>query len=239
MSENVFRDRAIKRIKALINKTEENGASIEEAKSALEKATKLMKEYFITINEVEDLKDDVVVAEGATIIKIKEDVTSIYPLICDLLDLRHFYNKKTITFVGYKTDVKVGIYLYKKIMAGLLCDIDKYKLTADYSHLKQFYHPNTLRRDFITGWVYQIGTKVYELLSERERSIQKQDKTGLVLVKKENVDRKFSEYKVNTVKNKDRDVFSYESFQKGIETADDFNLQNDIDAPNVASILIQ
>lgn len=228
MNENVFRDRAIKRIKALINKTEENGASIEEAKSALEKATQLMKEYFITINEVEDLKDDVVVAEGVPLIKIKEDVGSVYPLICDLLDLRHFYNKERITFVGYKTDVNVGIYLYRKIMDGLLADIANYKLSEDYNSLKIHYHPNTLRRDFITGWVYKIGTKVYELLSERERSVYQQEKTGLVLVKKENVNKKFSEYKVKNVKNKNRDVFCYESFQNGVETADEFNLQNDI-----------
>lgn len=229
MENNVLRDRALKRIKALLEKTEENGASIEEANSALEKATSLMTDYFITINDIEELKDDPIVTEATDLYKIKEDVSRIHPIICDLLDLRHFYSASKITFVGYKTDVKVGIYLYKKITEGLNADIKDFKKSKEYEILKHHYHGNTLRRDFISGWINRISEKVYELLAERDRNLKDNDKGGLVLVKKSNVDQKFSEFSVKLSRPKVTNVFSCHAFKKGQNQANSFNLQNDID----------
>ncbi|WP_418360199.1 DUF2786 domain-containing protein [Sphingobacterium detergens] len=230
MENDLLRNKALKRIKALISKTEENGASFEEAKSALEKATQLMKEYFVTINDIEDLKDDPIITEATPLIKIKEHVKEILPMICDLLDLQHFYNKENLTFVGYQTDVKLGIYLYKKLMNGLLSDLNRYRTSEKYKRLNIHYHHNTLRRDFLTGWVYQIGTKVYELLCERERSINNNDKTGIILVKKEKVKAKFAEFDVQTSRQRPQTFFSEEAFHQGVKEADSFNLQNDLDS---------
>src|SRR5690606_20093938 len=171
MENNVLRDRALKRIKALLSKTEENGASMEEAKSALEKASLLMKEYFITLTDIEDLKDDPIIVESTPIIKIKEDIGQIYPTICKLFDLRHFFNSEKLTFVVYETDVKIGIYLYEKIVKGLLHDLLQFKKSAKFKKLKLYYHGSSLRRDFITGWICCIQDKVDELYSERESKI--------------------------------------------------------------------
>jgi len=225
----VLRDRALKRIKALLSKTEENGASMEEAKSALEKASLLMKEYFITLTDIEDLKDDPIIVESTPIIKIKEDIGQFYPIICKLFDLRHFFNSENLTFVGYKTDVKVGIYLYKKIVNGLLSDLLEFKKSAKFQKLKLHYHGSSLRRDFITGWIYSIQQKVDDLYSEREGKINTENKTGLILLKKENVDKKFSEFKVKKSRNSDVNVFSIDAFADGEKHASNFNLQNDLD----------
>src|SRR5690606_14496061 len=167
MENNVLRDRALKRIKALLSKTEANGTSMEEVKSALEKASLLMKEYFITLTDIEDLKDDPIIVESTQIIKIKEDIGQFYPIICNLFDLRYFFNSENLTFVGYETDVKVGIYLYKKIVNGLLHDLSTFKKSSKFQMLKVHYHANTLRRDFITGWIESIYWKEEDLYSQR------------------------------------------------------------------------
>jgi len=229
MDNNILRDRALKRIKALLEKTEENGASIEEAKSALEKATQLMKEYFITINDIEDLKDDPIVTEATQIISIKERTTAFFPIICQLFDLRHFYNKETVTFVGYQTDVKIGIYLYKKIMSGLISDLNDFKKSRKFEVLRMHYHGNTLRRDFISGWIDTINSKVNDLYFERERSFQSENKGGLMLAKKSNVDKKFSEFDVRTITQNVRQTYSDEAFSHGVKQANRFNIQNDLD----------
>lgn len=229
METNILRDRALKRIKALLNKTEENGASLEEAKSALEKATILMKEYFITLNDIEDLKDDPIVVESTPIIKIKEDIGQLYPIICKLFDLRHFFSSSSLTFVGYQTDVKIGIYLYNKIVKGLLKDLDDFKKSDRFSKLKINYHGSTLRRDFISGWIDAIYWKVEALYSERESKINTDNKGGLILLKKDNVDKKFSEFKVKLARSKSVNVFSSAAFTDGTSSASKFNLQNDLD----------
>ena len=53
------------KIQALLNKTPENGATVEEAASAIEKAQQLMKDYMISEGDLNDpyLGQDCILAE--------------------------------------------------------------------------------------------------------------------------------------------------------------------------------
>lgn len=232
-----LRNRALKRIKALLEKNEDNGATIEEAKSAMDKANQLMKEYYLTINDISDLDDDPIVTEETSIIKIKELTSQLYPIICKLFDLRHFYTNKKLTFVGYQTDVKLGIYLYIKIMGCLKGSISLYTKSIEYRHLKWHYgfHGSQLRKSFVEGFIEAIGAKVYDLFYERERRFKENDQSGLMIIKKDKVDLKFKSFNARVHKLKDYDAIVPEAFKDGVIVGKTVNLQNDLHGDEYAT----
>lgn len=231
MSSELLRNRALKRIKALLNKTEENGATIEEAKSSISKANQLMKEYYLTINDIESLEENEVITTGSVDrIKIKYRDTGFLPYLSDLFDCKHFYNKKEVTFVGYDTDVKICIYLYKKITSALINDISVFKKTRTYevNTLYNGINGRTLVSSFVSGFINGISNKMYHMFCERESNVEN-NQTGLMVIKSEKVSKFYDQFDVRTIKQPSNQNIVGAAFVHGEDKGQNFNLNDDLD----------
>lgn len=228
MEQQSKRERALSRIKALLEKTVENGATLEEAKSSLEMAQKLMRDYFITIHDIEDLeRDQSIVAKSVNLPKQKRNISMIYSYLSKLFDCRNFYTIYAATYVGYSVDVDVCIYMHKKIISGLFNDLEDFKKGERYKYLVLNNHGKTLTTSFVSGWVASICLKLQNLFKDRESRFSEENVTGLILSKKEKVDKEYQGYNVKTV-NKKLVAGSVEAVNTGWLAADDFNLQDDL-----------
>ena len=179
------RDKIKSKIKALLSKTTDNGASKSEMESALTKANKLMLDFFISEH---DLKDPYInekcVLKEVPLIKSGCDLGLFYNELTNLFDCQYYYNSKRIAFFGFEEDTELCAYFYVFIINSCLSEKAKYLKTKEYKHLKSFYHGRTLSSSFIKGFLKGVSFKMRELYNARELELSK-DKHSLVVVEKE------------------------------------------------------
>lgn len=214
---------AIKRkVKALLEKTTENGASENEAISALQKAKELMMEYFISEHELNDpYANEKCISVSTPLFKTGYDVTNIYPALCLLFDCEHFWDRKNLTFFGYEEDVQLCIYFYDFILKSCFAEKDKYVKTPEYQKLKQYYHGRTLVSSFIKGFIMALCIKMHDMYNERKSSIS--ECVGLAIIDKQRkVKQQYDEmgFKVRKVGSKEIEAEA-EAFKTGYNKGKD------------------
>lgn len=175
---------AIKRkVKALLEKTTENGASESEAISALQKAKELMLEHFISEHELNDpYANEKCISVSTPLFKTGYDVTNLYPALCLLFDCEHFWDSKNLTFFGYEEDVQLCIYFYNFILKACFSEKEKYVRSIEYQKLKQRYHGRTLVSSFIKGFIAALCIKMHGMYNERKSSVS--ECVGLAIIEK-------------------------------------------------------
>lgn len=207
-----------KRIKALLAKTTENGASENEAISALYKAKELMIEYFISEN---DLKDPFAF-EKCVFKEVKReksgyDLTLFLGYLSKLFDCEYFYNRSKVTFFGFEQDADLCVYFYDFILRSCLSEKDKYMKSNEVKVLKSMYHGKTLASAFIKGFLVAISEKMDDMYKDRNRTIEQ--KAGLVVFDKMNkVTQQYQEQNIKVRKVQNRlDVMVESAFLQGQE----------------------
>ena len=185
------------KIKALLSKTTENGATEAEAMAALAKANELMLQYYIDEN---DLKDPFI-GEKCDFQRVKRiksayDINLFLGELGRLFDCFHFYNKHYVTFFGFEDDAKLCAFLYELIAKAALFEAEIYKKTSEYKQLARRYHGKTLVASFVKGFTYRVGLKIRELYENRKSTIPQG--MGLVLASK--INRVESEFKAQQIK---------------------------------------
>lgn len=172
-----------RKIKALLEKTTENGATESEAISALQKAKELMMEHFISEHELNDpYVNENCISVSTPLFKTAYDVTNIYPALCLLFDCEHFWDSKNLTFFGYEEDVQLCLYFYNFILKACFAEKDKYAQSLEYQKLKQRYHGRTLVSSFIKGFIIAICIKIHDIYDERKSSVS--EFVGLAIIEK-------------------------------------------------------
>lgn len=236
MLDNLKRDRALRMIKALLNKTEDNGASKEEAEISIQKAHDLMREYYLTLNDIEDLKEQSkIISKSVVRYKMLYDDTFFLYQLNQLFDCKGFLNKVEITFVGYDADVEICIYLYNKIITSMISEINKFKKSHEYSVMKVHYHGRTLVADFVFGFNMSISDKLENLFFERQRK-EKNNETGIILSKRNNVEEFFNQFNLSKGKRPNlRSPESDFSFSAGSKAGRDLNLNEDLSSGDIVN----
>lgn len=182
---NDNKDRIIKKIKALLAKDVENGATEAEANSAMQKAKELMTEYYVSQSELEDP----FVGEKCEIRKIPRiksgyDLTLFFYGLKKAFDCELCYTKRHVTFFGFNTDVDLCEYFYLLITKATLNEAQKYKQSRDYRiYKRRGYSGRTLVAEFIRGFLVRIEDRLIEMYEDRNSTVPRG--MGLVLVKKE------------------------------------------------------
>lgn len=177
---------AIKRkIRALLSRTPENGATIAEAEVALKKANQLMTEYAIEKYQLGGGEAKRCIEKKIVLHRVGTHITNLASVIGFSFDCEFFYNtyRKDGTYFGYETDVEMCVYFYDLIMNALENEIDKYKSTYDYQVDARYYSPKTVVNSFIKGFTDAIAKKLFLMKHERENNVIKATGTNLVLVK--------------------------------------------------------
>jgi hypothetical protein len=173
-----------RKIKALLSKTTDNGASKEEMESALQKANKLMVDFFISENDLSDpyIAEKCILKE-VQLVKSGYDFGFFFSSLVNLFDCQYYYNNKHIAFFGFEEDTELCAYFYNFIIKSCLKEKVKYMKSSDYKGLKQFYHGRTLSSSFIKGFVKGVSIKINQLYNDRKLEIST-ERYGLVVTEK-------------------------------------------------------
>jgi hypothetical protein len=221
------KDKIKGKIKALLAKTTDSGATKEEMESALSKANQLMTEFFISEHELQDTES--IKLEKFELTKSGFDLTYFYADLAFLFDCEYYYSHKNITFFGHEQDVALCGYFYNVISRTCLKEKDIYLKSENYKQLSRQFHGRTLAASFIKGFLVQIVYKMQEMYAEKEKNVSQS--TGVVIFsKKEKVKSEFNNLNLTIRTEKEKQIKGERSaFTDGYEKGKDINISKGID----------
>jgi len=191
------REKIKEKIKALLSKTTDNGASLAEMEPALSKATELMIAFFISEKDLETAEaEQKCISETIPLVETGYDLSLFYADLAQLFDCEHFYTKSKITFFGYKEDVGLAVYFYQYIARLCLKEKDIFTKTERYKHLNTYIHGKTLAASFIQGFLLSVVRKIQELYIAREKEVSDQCNSLVLVTKKDQVKKQFRELNI-------------------------------------------
>ena len=218
------------KIKALLSKTTENGASEHEAIIALSKAKELMEQYFITESDVKNpFLGEKCVLKSTNLIKTNYNTSLFYNELAKLFDCEYYFTGLKIYFFGFNQDVELCIYFYELILKACMNEKIKFMNSEDYVLLKSKYHGRTLVSSFIKGFLLRIAQKMNKMYEER-KSERSKNEYGIILYSKKNkVDNEFSNLNLSIKMERSKDL-NYEriAFRKGVLKGDGFSISQGI-----------
>jgi hypothetical protein len=186
------------KIKALLAKNTDNGATEQEAIAALQKASELMSKYFISMSDLEDpFLGERCVLKEVPIIKSGYDMALFYAELSELFDCFHYFNRHRIAFFGFEQDTELCAYFYNVIVRTCLKEKDRYLKSDEYRRLSYRFHGKTLAASFVKGFLLRIGQKMYEMYMARKKEYS----GGLDLVlydKKRKVTESYNDMNIKT-----------------------------------------
>lgn len=229
-----MREKLIAKIKALLNRTIENGASLFEAETALNKATKLISKHHISEFELKNCSTK----ENCEEIKIKftrrsNHIKDLFSEVAKTFECEYCYTSSYGIFFGYKTDLTIAEYIFNFCIETLENEIKQYKKTLDYKDDIEVFAPNQVINSFIGGFVNQISKKLKNLKQEKEKTVEMSTGTNLICLKSQAVAKSFNlahnDVKVVSLKT----APSLKSaFNNGVESAKNYNLNRPINSKN-------
>ena len=219
------------RIRALLSKTESNGATKAEAEAALAKATELMTQYMINEADIADNKRKFI-TKTCLVMGGMEDITRLSPSLCELFSCEHFYTRKAhsrqvdkLYYFGTEMDVDCCIYFTNLISNTMFNETIKYRKTPKYWELAKSFSPQEIKKDFQNGFIIGVASKIENLIQEKKSNVIKSTGKDLVLVKDQEVKDAFSEMSsdIKEVKPRRRH-YNSEAVFDGIEKGEQVNL---------------
>lgn len=173
------------RIRALLMKTVENGATEGEAVSAAEKAAELMAEYDIEFGDIKTAQTDAPTEKHASFDPELDDslwkIASAISKLCHCKVWAHVGIPGKLTFLGDDIDSSIAAYLMTVCERAVRTETKK--ATLGFA----LYRRNIRHRKrlgFIAGMTERLAVRIRELAWQRERAA----KTGLVPSKMAKID---------------------------------------------------
>lgn len=227
------------KIKALLSKTVENGATKQEMESALQKANELMTQHFISESEIKDdsLKEKLV-SKSFDASKNKNMFSIFSSSLALLFDCKCYYSSmtKSITFFGHETDVDMCGYFYSLIIESAIKEKNQYIKSKEYKCSKKFgYHGKTLTSSFIKGFLVEVSKKMQEMYKDKKSNIEKG--TGLTVYEKnKKVESAFMNLNLNIRKSTTRIKAQSEAYSDGKNRGQNFNITQGVSQGKAATI---
>lgn len=220
------KDKIKLKIKALLEKTPERGATQAEALSALNKAHQLMKQYFVSEHDLHDpFLGEKCVLKSVDLIKVGYNTNFFYTSLSKLFDCKGYTTKDKLFFFGFEEDVELCIYFYTVIINSCNLEKEKYRLSSSYKILKGKYHSRTIMASFIKGFLIEVNTKIDDMYKERKSGLNNAKENGLVVVQKENkVASEFDKLNLNLKTRNQKVNIKKEAFMSGSEKGKNFNI---------------
>lgn len=160
------RESLLKKIRALMAKTIENGCSEAEAMSALSMAQAMMDANEVTEADIEEIKQENAIIDYSS----PKDTHKIGWKICysvgKFTETYSYGNPSRIKFVGLRSDVEFAIWLNEALVLFIRNQLKTYLWANELTGL-----PPAAKRRIINGFVIgcagRIGSRLNKLASER------------------------------------------------------------------------
>jgi len=223
-------EKILKKIKALLSKTVDNGATEQEALIALSKANELMLEHYITEFDLKDVEEAKLVTIEVPLYKTSYDLSLLYEPIAKMFDCISYYNSQRVAFFGFEDDVVLCDYFYNTITKVCFKEKEVFQNSKKYRDLKRYgFHGKTIISDFIKGFVGSISFKMYVMYKNRKSSIPI-EKGLVVLEKEQKVKVEFDNLSLKLKKARCKDLtYSTEAFHEGKDKGSEFDILQPIE----------
>lgn len=180
---------AIKRkIKNLLNRTVEHGATKEEAETSLQLANRLMTRYMIEKHQLGDNDNNVCSQIEVELTRRNPCITSMLSYLAEAFECEFFYQRrrKKGWFFGYSADLDMCRYLHGLIINSMENELNFYKASDIYSAYRWAGHnARVLNNDFIEGFCSALKSKLIVLREKKKKEVKLSTGTDLILVKED------------------------------------------------------
>ena len=178
MSESKLQEAVSARIRALLSKTVENGATEHEAMAAASKARELMDRYRLTLTDVE------IAAEPIEGIDVERDPANCWDGIsayCGVKCWAHWVGgAKKLRFFGLRADTEMAKYLSEMVSGAIRVECERYKRTDDY---KASRGGRAATSAFRHGMAQRINARLHQMARATDKTAMTGSGTALVVVK--------------------------------------------------------
>lgn len=206
-------DDILRRIRALMAKTTDNGATEEEALAAARKVGELVDKYELDLSSI-SLREEVCIRKGVEVGR-----TNAHPVQYTAVAISKYTDTKawiglpnrTIHFFGLKPDVEVAIYLTHLFRTAL--EREWRGFGASLTHTRRH------RTSFMRGMAGRLSERLEQMKADREKA--KATGTSLVVAKGHLVSEQFAKsgVKLGNPKPRTRRVFA-SSYKAGQAAGD-------------------
>jgi hypothetical protein len=197
------REAAMRRIKALMAKTTQNGCSESEAISAAEAVSRLLNKYELNLTDIE-LKDSKTAHETIdTRLKTTIPMDNVVVAIAKLLDCKVWvvsgegsFGGRMYHFLGLEHDVVVAKYIYSICDRAIVFSWEDHKRHIGFTALPQN-QKGKIKDEFQIGMAHRLAGRLSEM--KRHQQAENIASTGrdLVVVKGAIVEEEFNKLGLN------------------------------------------
>jgi len=182
------------KIRALLAKTVENGATEGEALAAAEKAAAMMKDHDLSMDEV-DVKESGLKSEN---IDLDRDMATYLAIVanaigrfCETRFWTDYLGRSANcgTFFGLPHDVEISLYLYEVCQAAMAREVKAYEPVIA---LHRMTVRNAKRRSFLGGMADRLAERLDEMAAARKQGTG----TSLVPLKNALIDQALADNKM-------------------------------------------
>lgn len=191
-----------RKIHALLQKTTENGCTEDEALAAAHKAGELMDFYNLSITDVQIRDTECIKDFVESTSKRRDGMDQAIVGIARYCDVKTWfspgtrYSKARYYFFGLEPDVMLAKHLVTVVKQALATSLEEFKNSDYYVNVLEYEERGARRSatvSFQHGFSRRICDRLYEMKSDRDKNIEKEQRTGrdLVLVKQQKVEEEF------------------------------------------------
>lgn len=224
-----------KKIKALLNKTVENGCSESEAIASAQKAQELLNKHNLSMSEVEFCASTFETLNIDTGKKKRDYMYRLVNYIAKFTDCYTYFNHSrgrvkysnlTYVFFGEKTSTEIANFLYDLLLNAIEFESKRYKNSEDFKILSFSYSSRTIMNSFRTGMAIRLAQRLEEMKIEKDR--QNMSDNSIVLYDRVSiVKNKFHELNSDiTISSASayKTSISTDAFESGKSKADEVNI---------------
>jgi hypothetical protein len=217
------------KIKALQNKTVEKGCTEAEAMAAADMIGKLMREYDLSMSQVEFQAEKFETLNIETGSKVAGPLHRVVSAIATFTDTKVWFSRTGVIsykFFGSTQDTQIAEYLYHLLLNAVTTEVAKFKKSAEYKN--STINGKTLTTSFIAGMANRLSAR----LNEMKRENSKPTGTGLMVIDKMQVVKsEFSKLNMRLGNSKTKTtVGSSSAFNAGRSAADKVTITTGIRA---------
>lgn len=168
----IKRMRITRKVRALLARTVENGATTAEAEAALAIANKLMAEHALTFKDINDVRDDTYVEVETSIGKYARNNAVLYHPVRPCLHAisrfavcQHWFRGPKVVFFGTKIDTEIAVHLIALYSQQLDRDLADYQRAPEGRRIGE--PPPTRRANYIAAWTGARSRRLDALTRER------------------------------------------------------------------------
>lgn len=181
---NIRKEKIAKKIEALLAKTVENGATEAEALLAMKKAQDLMKEYYLSVEDIEQYKtENEIIIETVTDKYKGCNISQFYYWLGKLFDVKIITTKKfggSHMVYGFEQDVKLVLWFHDFIVDSMIKALEVHQKSKTYlDGVERGMNKRTLNNSFIKGFTFGVSDKIQKMYIDKQNDITNDVRNGI------------------------------------------------------------